>query len=241
MALHYEREGTSAPRLRSLTRPIEEWLASLDPEEVLRVDSVGGYPTTRVAADGWALSLRAHGVQPRFRGRPYHRLIGTLGLGGGIVNDREQLGRALKRKKGGYGVPDRPLVIACLAINGFMDDLAVTSALFGSEAVSLNTATGEATFTRTPDGVWVGRRGASAKRMSALLMGTTIVPTSVATTAPRVWHHFAPTHPLDVELPLPTARVVDDERVDFQDARKPIHKVLELPADWPGPLFPEIS
>ncbi len=238
VGLAYEQVGQSMPAKSAITRPIEEWLATLDADELLEAHENGTIGDTQLIEFGdWELRLRPIARSREFRGRPDNRLIGMGPTSAGFTNDTLQIARALTRKKRRYGIPDRPLVVAALPMNGFVDDRDVQNALFGSEAVRMHVATGATTMVRSPDGVWVGKRGPAAKRMSALLMGVGITPNTCATKMPQLWHHFDPTHALDVDLPFSTARVVD-EAIQFSDATRSASDVFGLPPDWPGPLFP---
>ncbi len=236
VALRYDRVGTTMPKGTAIKGPIEAFLATLSADDLLTASpAISAWQTVR--AGDWEIALRAIPRLAMYRGCPDNRLIGTPGAIAGFTNDVPKIRSAVTRKGKRYGTPDRPLVVAVLATNGFVDDHDVKSALFGSEAVRLNIATGESTIVQTPDGVWIGKRGASAKRISAVLMGVGILPATCATAWPRLWHHFHPTYSLNADLPFATARVVD-EQLAFEDATLSAAKVLALPAEWPGPEPP---
>jgi hypothetical protein len=236
VSVAFARTGSSMPRRAKIIRPIEEWLGTHDPDRVLEM-TAAELPTIRIPVGDWLLDLRLEPRSPEFRGRPDNQLIGTHGLTAGYTNDREQIYRALERKKKQHSTPDRPMTIAVLATNGFVGNNEVAGALFGSEALRLNTTTGETTLARNPDGFWVGMRGPASKKVSAVLMGVNVMPTTCARAALSLWHHFAPDRPLDVDLPLASVRVADDELI-FADAPGPPHELLGLPADRPGPESP---
>jgi hypothetical protein len=234
VTLQFERVGESRPRNSAIITPIKEWLATLDADELLKRSEPASYQ--RFTFGDWAVNLRPLARSVEARGCPRNRLIGSPGAIGGTMNDVSKLRSAFTRKRKHYGTPDKPLVIAALATNGFVDSRDVENALFGSEAVQLEIATGATRLVRNPDGVWVGKAGPAAKRMSALLMGAGILPTTCARELPRLWYHFDPTYRLETELPFSTARLVGDEFV-FSDATRSASEVLSLPQDWPGALF----
>jgi hypothetical protein len=235
VSVGFARAASSMPRRAQIIRPIEDWLSTHDPDRVLEM-TASELPTTQISIGDWLLDLRLMPRSPKFRGRPDNQLIGTHGVTAGYTNDRDQIYRALERKKKQHKAPDGPMIIAVLATNGFVGNDEVIGALFGSEAVRVNVATGETTLTRNPDGFWVGTRGPASKKVSAVLTGVNVVPATCARSAPRLWHHFAPDRPFEADLPLASARVVGDELV-FTDARPP-HEILGLSADWPGPESP---
>jgi hypothetical protein len=233
VTLRYDRVGTKMPRGNALRAPIEAFLATLNPDELL-VASPPASPWQTMSTGDWEISFRAIPRTPEYRGCPDNLLIGSPGAIAGFTNDVPKIRSAVTRKGKHYGTPDRPLVVAVLGTNGFVDDRVVEHALFGSEAVRMNIQTGETTTLRTPDGVWIGKRGPSAKRISAVLMGVGILPGACATAWPRLWHHFEPNYTLNAELPFSTARVLGEQLV-FEEATSLAADVLGLPPEWPGP------
>lgn len=68
-------------------------------------------------------------------------------------------------------------------------------------------------------------------------MGVHIMPHTVATAWPVLWHHYDPTYPLEADLPFSTARIIANQ-VKYEDAARSAAEVLDLCSDWPGPEFP---
>jgi hypothetical protein len=244
VALQWDRIGEKMPKRREIVEQVNAWLATLDPEQVAAAEAAArhndGWRSFTVG--DWEFSLRPHAWGSKLHGCPGNPFIGLGPVVGGVTNDTPQIRNAIVRKGKRYGTPDKPLVVAVLATNGFVGDREVTNALFGSESVRLAIASGESTIVRNADGVWIGRRGASGRRISAVLMGVSIMPNTVASTWPVLWHHYDPTYPLDAELPFSTARIVTD-RVQREDAAHSAVEVFDLPTDWPGPepAFPRCA
>lgn len=236
VSVRFAQSSTAMPKAADITTPIAKWMAEHDPDHILKLQA-SDLPTTTIATGEWALELKLIPRSPEFRGKPDNRLVGTHGATAGFTNDRQQIYRALERKKKQHKAPDGPTVIALMAINGFVDDTEFTDALFGSQSVRMEIATGATTVTRNPDGFWVGQRGPASKKISAVLSGVSVLPTNCATTSLRLWHHFAPNRKLTIDLPFATARIVDDQLVLADAAREP-HDMLGLTADWPGPHPP---
>jgi hypothetical protein len=84
-----------------------------------------------------------------------------------------------------------------------------------------------------PDGFWIGKRGVSSRKVSAVLVGVSVLPDNCARKELRLWHHLQPDRPLTCELSFASVRVVDDELV-FEHAAKAPNEMLGLPEDWPG-------
>jgi hypothetical protein len=236
VSVSFTQSSTAMPKAADITTPIEKWMAEHDPDDILKLQA-SDLPTTTIATGDWVFELKLIPRSPEFRSKPDNRLIGTHGATAGFTNDRRQIYRALERKKKQHKAPDGPTVIALMAINGFVDDTEFTDALFGSQSVRMDIATGATTVIRNPDGLWVGQRGAASKKVSAVLSGVSVLPTNCATTPLRLWHHFKPDRELTIELPFATARLVDDQLVLADAARQP-HDMLGLTADWPGPDRP---
>jgi hypothetical protein len=233
--LDFERVGGSMPRTRAIMEPVSAWLRTVDAGDLLARTAIG--PPARFTVGDWTIILQPIPRSLKYHGCPDNKLLGTHGAIAGLTDDVPKIRSAVKRKSKHYGTTDRPLVVAVLATNVFVDDRVVENALFGSEAVRMNIQTGETTMVRTPDGLWIGKRGASAKRISAVLMGVGILPGACAAAWPRLWHHFEPTYTLNAELPFATAQVVG-EQLEFEDATRSAAEVLGLPVDWPGPEPP---
>jgi hypothetical protein len=240
VSLSYERVGERMPGKRAITDPIEAWLSTLDADALL-ADAAAGVvaASERITFGDWAIELRPISRAREYRGCPDNRLIGAGAPIAGPMNDVDRIRRALIRKSKSYGTPDKPLVVAALAVNGFVENNDVEGALFGSLAVRVHIATGATVYTRNRDGVWVGERGASGRRISAVLIGVSIIPGTIASAWPRLWYHFDPRYALGAELPFSTAHVVG-EHVEFEDAAQTPSEVLGLRADWPGPEPPFI-
>ena len=154
----------------------------------------------------------------------------------GPVNDVEKLRAALERKHARYKRPEAPLVLAVLAMSSFMEDRAIASALFGSEAIMMpKSGVGAAKMVRQPDGFWLNRGGAAGDRASAVLIGKGIMHHNCGGTWPQLWHHPLASEALNVDLPFPAVRVIDDA-LQLTDGRGHPHELLGLTADWPGPI-----
>jgi hypothetical protein len=235
VAFRVDHVGTSTPSLRSVRHKIANWVATLDPDEVGFGDMTD--PTTWRTFElehGLVISLRPDVWRPKLRGCPDNRFIGVRTGIAGFVDDVPKLRNAMIRKGKRYGTPDKPLLVAVLAANGFVDDRAVMDALFGSESVQLDSRSGASRTVRNSDGLWVSARGAAGRRISAVLLGVGILPHTVASAWPTVWHHFDPTYEFADDLPFAAMRVVGDDLRASEATATPLG-VFGLPDEWPGP------
>jgi hypothetical protein len=230
VGVRFDTVGKERPRTREVVKPVEEWLEGLDPDVVATSMIAGRRPPVQpFAFRDWRIRLEAFPIRTEARGDPDHRLVGMGPMSGGFVNDRAMLGKALARKKQRHSKVDAPLIVAVLGMSPFLDDLDIEQALFGSEAVVIDSGQ----LVRKPDGFWRGTRGASAKDVSAVLVGTAIRPPFVTRGWPRLWLNPWASRPLEVELPFPRA-AVKAEGLAFTDETRSANEVLGLPSDWPG-------
>jgi hypothetical protein len=238
VSLRVDQVGTAMPRIRSIRREISNWVATLDPDELSSADLTdpSTWKTFKFEHD-WIISLRPSAWGSNHRGCPDNRFIGMRTGIGGFVDDVPKLRNAVTRKGKHYGTPDKPLLVAVLALNGFVDDRAVVDALFGSQSVQLHIQSGASRLLRNPDGVWISSRGAARRRISAVLLGVGILPHTIATAWPTLWHHFDPKFKLNTDLPFASMRVVDDA-LHSSDVTQAPTAVFDLPTEWPGPEPP---
>ena len=138
--------------------------------------------------------------------------------------------KALERKKRQHAKVHAPLIIAVLGMSTFLDDEDVAQALFGSEAVVIDT--GQAI--RRPDGFWRGGNGPSAKDVTAVLIGKAIYPWTITQRWPRLWFNPWANSPLEVgQFPFPHTQV-DDERLTHIDVSWLPDELFGLDSEWPG-------
>lgn len=89
VGITFEQRGTKPPRDRGIVRPLEAWLGSLDPDEVLEAPD-GDLPVKRIVAGEWQLLFEAVPVIPEARGtRPSGRLLGYGPGSVGWVDDKQ--------------------------------------------------------------------------------------------------------------------------------------------------------
>lgn len=134
--IEFEQVGITRPKDVEVYRPLERWLATLDPDQVAadyeRTDQL---PSTTFPVRDWLLSFEAVPIKPEARCDDPGRLLGGGPASGGFVDDKEQLRDTLKHKRGRYKAAEIPLVVAVNCASSFMEDRDIAAALYGSMAV----------------------------------------------------------------------------------------------------------
>lgn len=228
--LHFEQVGMSRPPAREVVEPVEEWLRTLAADQTDPQGRLGfPLPAETFTIRDWRIRLEAFPRKRERRQLPADQFVGIGPISSGFVDDRDRIGRALEKKKKHHSKVDAPLVLAVLGMSPVLDQVDVTQALFGTEAVEIDTGR----LVRQPNGLWRSRRGASGRGVSAALIGSGVQPWSVAKVLPRLWLNPWATNPLQVHFPLPVA-LVEDEQLTFVDGTLPPHEILGVPPDWPG-------
>lgn len=237
--LELERRGMEKPSPTAISRPIEKWTRSLDPDAVARsIEDGQEPPALSLAAKDWQLCLRAFPVKPEARDRPGHRPYGAGPMTSGGEEGRG-LRTVLTRKRRRYRNLDAPFILAVLSTSGFTDEEDVMEALFGSEAVTFHENEPVSTRAiRRPDGLWTGPRGPRATRVSGVLAGLGTMPWTCARNSPRLWRNPFARHPV-AEFPhFHRASVTAAGKIDLKDSAVPPSILFRLPPEWPGPEPP---
>jgi hypothetical protein len=233
VGLRFSQVGTQQPKVTEITKPLDEWLSSLNPDKELEaIDSGNDPPTKEISVRDWKLVYTPYPKSPDKRGEG-RRLLGVLPPSGTfVVNDVEQLRDTLKRKGRRYGKsPDKPLVIAILNRSAFggQDDL--TDAVFGSITVEDGNGLSAPRLVRGRNGYWRGAEGGA--RVSGVLFGQNLNPWSVATVLPQLWINPWGSMPLVATDSLATFSVGDTGEIVAAGGGIEAHEVFGLPQGWP--------
>jgi hypothetical protein len=232
--------GSADLPTRKLRSKAEEWLSSLDPDETKHVSI---YDPDRERFEwqeaGWDIELRPIPIRGDARGQSGHRPLGILGAQGAWINDSGALKAALEDKGSAYGDLDAPLIIAVNSFGFSSDEFDVMNALYGSLQVrfSLDDPTAPGESTRAPDGYWA-RDSWAHRHVAGVLIGRSVSPYSVSTSAPTLWRHPAASRGI-AALPSWRAAEVIGDRIEYTDPTQPMSELFGLAAEWPvGDPFP---
>jgi hypothetical protein len=234
--IEIRRSAARRPKAREIVEPLENWLSSLDPDEVIHQIAAGmAVPQLVLTAGDRVIDYGAWPVEPEHRGEK-GRLIGMYPMTGGFTGgEMVHYYDIVSRKGGRYGQPDKPLVVAVLNTSGFFDQNEVAEALFGSEVFEYTPGQNALVKTvRRRDGYWrqgPPRRGA---RVSAILDGENVYPWRVSDHLPKLWINPWAEKPVTAFLPFATFTAHDTGEVYQRESGTSAEAVLGLSADWPG-------
>jgi hypothetical protein len=169
-------------------------------------------------------------------------LLGYGPASAGWVDDKQQLRDTLKQKRGRYGDPNVPLVVAVNCVSSFMEPRDIADALYGSLAYQyVPGISGSGGPVRKRDGTWMAEHGPTGQRMSTVLTAVQLHAGSLATVKPWLWHNPWARHPLRIDWPFSSGIVSDRGELSCDERQVDMTALLGLPPEWPGtePRFPE--
>jgi hypothetical protein len=214
MGINIDDAGSGdLPRLAALRGKLQDWLDSLDPDEVQRQwESSGEIPTYPWEDNsGWKLVFEAFPNKPEIRSEPVERSLGMFfdSTVGGLIRDEDPLTHALKRKQPSrYGTLAWPYVVAVREMPFAPNDTEShrTNVLFGRSALQYRGGC-DPRWVRVGDGIW---RGPGARprnrRLAAVLFTSHLTPWSTDTAELEWWDNpFA-------DLPVPEDMIPDVAR-----------------------------
>ncbi len=232
VGLRISQRGKQQPKATDITRPLEDWLATLDADDVLAdIASGKAPPKTEMSVRDWKLVYTAFPKNPDKRGKS-RSLLGLLESSRvSAVNDVEQLRDTLSEKGAHYGTPDKPFVVAVLNKSPFGGEDDMTDAVFGTIAVQGGGGL-PTELVRKPDGYWRGTAGGD--RVSGVLFGQNLNPWSVATVLPRMWINPWASRPITEANPFGTFTVNNDWEVVPSEWSRTADAIFGLPTGWPN-------
>lgn len=234
VGITFEKVGLERPSAREIVERVETWLGSLNPDGIPALEDA---PTRLFEVRDWEFELKAIPVKPESRAKPDHRVLGMGPMTTGYVNDVDKLERTLERKRRKYGKPAEPLVFAVLLMSPTFDNEDIEGAMLGRTALMLNPndLDAEGTWIRQRNGFWMKDGRARGTRVSAVITGSCLLPSSVAKTWPWLWPNPWAARPLTVELPFPVATASRSGEVGYEARGEGPSEIFGLPSIWPGP------
>jgi hypothetical protein len=230
----------SPPPGKMLRRAVEGFVKDLDPDALAEAFQQHGFdalPRGKFEHDGWVIEFFPMPKSPAARGDPGIRPLGMMGsMEARMVDSRAALRDAVEKKASRYGELGRPYIIAVNAVTQHLDLIDVMEALFGKEAFIFRPGpdgqTSEPEMRRNPDGAWLGPRGPTNTRVTAVLVASSLVSWSVAAYSPSVYHNPWATSPCtEALMELPSYHPAGD-RMELREGRS-FRELVGLPEGWP--------
>jgi hypothetical protein len=237
-------EGPGNPSLRRLRGELLDWIDGLDVDAIAAVTAVSDSYLIDESAPryiwneaGWSIEFGVIPLKREARAASTNA-IGIYGPNGGWANDAEPIRRRLADKAGAYGDFGGPFVVAVLLDGIGTDDTSVAAALYGDEVYTFSINDSDAgQLGRRPNGSWFAPDGWHHTNVSAVLAVSNLLPWTVNTAVPTLWHHPAAQYPIDEIAPLFRQATPNPNtgRVEFTPPTIDPATFFDLPPDWPGP------
>lgn len=186
----YSKNDIKLSRISSL---LERELSMLNPDTITKQHELTGKFSKIILEDNeWIFKFFAI---PKSINARDNTQVGNFGMqmkGPTWTDSRKSLLSSLKKKSVKYGELDLPYVIAVNRLGDYVNDIDnidIFEALFGKEKYIFNTLNEETKFTREPDGLWVGPTGVRNKKVSAVLICSQLIPWTINTVNPIMYHN----------------------------------------------------
>lgn len=225
--------GIQRPRAREIITSVELWLASLNWDEVSTQVSAGmDPPCDTFAFRDWCIRLEAWPVRADRRGEP-GRLAGSHLIGNEYPrHDEDDIRRTLSKKGSRYGTQARPLILAVLSWSGFVDEMDVTDALFGSVAVRYyqgGVNMPPPRRVRLTDGYWRPHGSTRGSRVAGVLFSDqSLKPWSPTSALPLLWLNPWTPEPLPAMPPFGVRTTDESGRIQSKAPLGTAADVLDI-------------
>lgn len=171
---------------------------------------------------------------------PGGRIIGTFRPAEAQhIDDVTPLRKRITSKATAYGNLNAPFVIAVDAVGDFTDDHDFLSAFYGKLAIKYYQNVGHAgpppVAIRLFDGLWARPDGWRQTQVSAILATTKVMPWTITSTTPTLWHHPGADLPVGDICPLLRQARLDpaNQRITYSGPELTPHEFFGLPQNWP--------
>jgi len=242
VSLEVERESTSSLPTTQIRAAIHRWLQTLDPNEVAR-KKYKDHPSYYWERDGWKITFFAIPRPVEKRGEHGNTVLFQFS-NPQWVSPQNTVSNALESKADRYGELQLPYIIAVDMVAAYAFGCDIGRALFGQEVFLIDTRSEEMTVTRSPllpdrpseeNGLWFARRGPRNQQVSAILLVNGLMPWSLVSDTPLLWHNPYATKPLDPDLWQGPQMIADMATLQMRRREgKEAWEILHLDPDWPN-------
>jgi hypothetical protein len=228
------------PPGKALRTAVETFIKDLDPDLLAEAFQRRGFdalPRGIFQHDDWSLEFFPVPKSPAARGDLSIRPLGMMGsMKARMVDDSVALRDAIIKKASRYGDLGRPYIVAVNAVGQHLDLIDVMEALFGKETFLVGAGpdgrSREPELQRQPDGAWIGPTGPVNTRVTAALVGSSLMSWSAAAYSPSIYHNPFGKHPCpDALRELPSYHPVGNE-MKLQPGTT-FQQLAGLPEGWP--------
>lgn len=219
------------PQATKLKNRIERWLSDLNPDVVENEQKINpdSLPKLLFSHDGWEIEFTAIPRKREFLNEP---VICAKTGEAKWLNTQEKIRDAVKKKGSDYGELDLPLIVACSFEGLGLDNTAVHQALFGQEECAFG-SNRKPVMSRIPNGLWVSPNGPQYKRVSGVIIGYDIKPSTYGVRNLKLYVNPWATRGISGKiLDLPHA-LVNGNRIIHNEGIHP-RTILDLPKCFPG-------
>jgi hypothetical protein len=242
LRVEVDEDGDQMPPVTRLARDLQQWLDSLDADDVQRQFDEGGAFgvegfTWTDERSGWQLTLFPTVKTTHSDG---DRVLATMGGEARMIDDRGPVRKAIDGKARKYGASlDLSLVLALGVLRPFADDTDLMDAFYGDSVLWFEPDTGKTNWERKPNGVWIGPGGPRRRQLSAVVVCDRPEPSNTAKLAPSLWLNPWADVPLQCEPPqMSVWKLHEGGAVEKHEPHETLRHLLDLPAEWPGPEPP---
>lgn len=192
ISISLKKESRMTPSAKRVCTTLQEKILGLNPDELHQKITDSGHkacPHWHIVDNGWEFEFCPYPKAKENRGKPGVRPIGSQSAGVRWIDSRRPLLNALKSKSSRYGKLDKPYIIAVNSNDLWLEDTDIFDVLFGQEQFSFCLETNDILPSRKPNGLWVGPRGPRNRRVSAILIVSSLKPWTIGVNTPVLWHN----------------------------------------------------
>lgn len=176
------------PSTKDIKRELRSKLQNLDPDKYEGAN-FKDLPKWTYTFGEWELTLFPIPKKRSARGKKSN-IIGLISPEASFVDDFTPLKKSVQNKANKYKKFDKPFIIAVNVLNSHIDEITLFDALLGKEQFEFKISNPENhKLVRKKNGAFLNQNGPTNTRVSAVLLGESILPWSVSQLGLTLFHH----------------------------------------------------